>query len=235
MKSRIIITVFLFIIIPLTANAQKEKKISISGYVIDSVSYTPVRGAKIIVDNQETGVITDNNGRYLVKVNSNAGTLGVLIGKKLYAESINGRAEIYFPVSVSENTKAPNPGNEVDMGINRIDPQKSAVAISKSDVIETKDEESSRYQNIYDMIRGKVPGVDVTGEKIRIRGINTLEGNNDPLLVVDGVPLTSISHIMPETVKSITVLKGSAAALYGSRGSNGVIVITLKSNPSNLK
>lgn len=235
MKTRIIFTIFLLMLLSSLAIAQKDKKMSVSGYVIDSVSYTPVAGAKIIVDNIETGTLTDNNGYYSVKLKPDAGTLSVLVGDRLYSERINGRSEIYFPVFSGESRKIGNKGTEVDMGISSINPEKSAVAVSRGDVIETKGDEVSRYKDIYEMIRGKVPGVDVNGEKIRIRGINTLVGNNDPLLVVDGMPISSISHINPDNVKSITVLKGSAAAIYGSRGSNGVIVITLKSNAANIK
>ena len=88
--------------------------------------------------------------------------------------------------------------------------------------------ENNTYRNIYEMIQGKCTGVQVMGEKIIIRGVSTLNSSTDPLFVVDGQPVTSISHINPNDVKSISVLKDSAAAIYGNRGANGVIVITLK-------
>jgi TonB-dependent SusC/RagA subfamily outer membrane receptor len=82
------------------------------------------------------------------------------------------------------------------------------------------------YQDIYDMIRGRVPGVEVSGKTIRIRGSNSLNVSSDPLFVVDGVIVKDIDYIAPETVKSIEVLKGPDASVYGTRGSNGVILIT---------
>ncbi|MBO4755658.1 MAG: TonB-dependent receptor plug domain-containing protein [Bacteroidales bacterium] len=88
--------------------------------------------------------------------------------------------------------------------------------------------ENNTYRNIYEMIQGKCTGVQVMGEKIIIRGVSTLNSSTDPLFVVDGQPVASISHINPNDVKSISVLKDSAAAIYGNRGANGVIVITLK-------
>jgi len=85
------------------------------------------------------------------------------------------------------------------------------------------------------MIAGKVPGVDVSGKKIRIRGINSMVSSNDPLFVVNGLPMSSIDHIPPQVVESISVLKGPSATIYGSRGINGVIVITLKNDVSTKK
>jgi TonB-dependent SusC/RagA subfamily outer membrane receptor len=83
------------------------------------------------------------------------------------------------------------------------------------------------YNTIYEMIRGEVPGVEVNGTSIIIRSATSISSGTDPLFVVDGVPVTTIDNILPLMVKSIEVLKGSAASIYGSRGSNGVILINL--------
>jgi TonB-dependent SusC/RagA subfamily outer membrane receptor len=77
------------------------------------------------------------------------------------------------------------------------------------------------------MIRGEVPGVQVNGTSIMIRGATTINSGTEPLFVVDGVPVMTVDNIQPQMVKSIQVLKGSAASIYGSRGSNGVIIINL--------
>jgi TonB-dependent SusC/RagA subfamily outer membrane receptor len=77
------------------------------------------------------------------------------------------------------------------------------------------------------MLRGEIPGVQVTGKSIMIRSTSTVNSGTEPLFIVDGVPVNSIDNIQPQLVKSIQVLKGSSAAIYGSRGSNGVIIITL--------
>jgi TonB-dependent SusC/RagA subfamily outer membrane receptor len=78
------------------------------------------------------------------------------------------------------------------------------------------------------MLRGEIPGVEVVGHSITIRGASTATMNTEPLFVVDGTPVMSIENILPQEVKSIDVLKGSAASIYGTRGTNGVILITLK-------
>jgi TonB-dependent SusC/RagA subfamily outer membrane receptor len=98
----------------------------------------------------------------------------------------------------------------------------------RSGVINIRNSSVPVYQDIYDMIRGRVAGVEVSGKSIKIRGTNSLNVSTEPLFVVDGVIVKEIDDIAPETVKSIEVLKGPDASVYGARGSNGVIVITRK-------
>jgi TonB-dependent SusC/RagA subfamily outer membrane receptor len=98
----------------------------------------------------------------------------------------------------------------------------------KSGVINIRNSAVPVYQDIYDMIRGRVAGVEVSGKSIKIRGTNSLNISTEPLFVVDGVIVKEIEDIDPETVKSIEVLKGPDASVYGTKGSNGVIVITRK-------
>jgi TonB-dependent SusC/RagA subfamily outer membrane receptor len=106
--------------------------------------------------------------------------------------------------------------------------------VKKSDLnndnsyIDGADDKYASYSNIYEMIRGQVPGVQVSGTTILIRGVSSIKVSNEPLFVVDGVVTSGIGHINPSDVQSITVLKGASATQYGSRGSAGVIVITMK-------
>ncbi len=92
--------------------------------------------------------------------------------------------------------------------------------------------EESPTATIAELLQGRVAGVQVINGRIRIRGINSIQGSNEPLIVLDGIPLAgdpSMSHINPRDVQSINVLKSTAAAaIYGSRGSNGVIEIKTK-------
>ena len=85
------------------------------------------------------------------------------------------------------------------------------------------------YNNIYEMIVGRCPGVIVRGTSVIIRGTNSILGSTDPLFILDGTPIESIDSINPNDVKSIDVLKdASATSIYGMRGANGVIIITTK-------
>jgi TonB-dependent SusC/RagA subfamily outer membrane receptor len=78
------------------------------------------------------------------------------------------------------------------------------------------------------MIKGRIPGVSVTGNTIMIQGPISFTTSSTPLFVVDGTVVSSIDNISPIEVSSIDILKGPAAAIYGSRGANGVILIKLK-------
>ena len=85
------------------------------------------------------------------------------------------------------------------------------------------------YRNIYELIEGKCPGVSVQGKSIAIRGINSINSDTEPLIIVDGSPQSNIDWINPNDVRSIDVLKDAGStAIYGSRGANGVIIINLK-------
>ena len=121
-------------------------------------------------------------------------------------QKIEGRTEINFVLSDKADGTAP--------------------AQESSKALNIKDSAVPVYQDIYDMIRGRVPGVDVSGKSIKIRGSNSLNVSTEPLFVVDGVITDDIDGISPETVSKIEVLKGPDASVYGARGSNGVIIIT---------
>ena len=95
-------------------------------------------------------------------------------------------------------------------------------------VSSVKIDENVPYTNIYEMIQGKCAGVVVHGTSIQIRGIGSINLSTQPLFVVDGIEVNDVSHINPRDVKDIQVLKDSSASIYGSRGANGVILITLK-------
>lgn len=111
----------------------------------------------------------------------------------------------------------------------------TAGTISK---VNTKGLQNGSYSNIFDYLRGRVAGLDViadpsnpSGYSIHIRGVSTILGNANPLIVINGTPqqdMSSLQFINPINISSIDVLKGPSAAIYGSRGANGVILITTK-------
>jgi len=89
------------------------------------------------------------------------------------------------------------------------------------------DEQLSTYNNVFDIIKGRVPGVMVTGERVIIRGVGTIYGGTEPLYLIDNIPVDvgAVSTLNPHDVERIEFLKGPSAAIYGSRGANGVISI----------
>jgi TonB-dependent SusC/RagA subfamily outer membrane receptor len=209
MRSIFLIVLTLFFCYPGTVTAQKAKKVIITGKVTDAVS-RPVSGANIFIDKQKTDVVTDQNGHYRIKVKPDAEEIlvfSVLNGAS--EQKVNGRTEIDFILMDESGT-----GN-VETNVTK-----------KSGTLNIKDSAVPVYQDIYDMIRGRVAGVEVSGKSIKIRGSNSLNISTEPLFVVDGVIVKDIEDIDPVMVKSIEVLKGPDATVYGTRGSNGVIVIT---------
>ncbi len=224
--------VFLMILVlPLSGNlfAQKtQKRHYITGQVVDA-NDKPVSGAILLIDNRNTQVVTDANGMYKVRVKTDAKRVAVfnpMIGQG--EEEINGRMVINFKLAggsqlhTQDETK--NPENEkVNIGYGYSSKKDLTTSVSKIDG-QSKNNNTS-YQNIYEMLQ-KDPSVQVNGKKIVIRGVNSVN-STDPLFVVDGIVVESIDDISPYMVKSIEILKGSNAAIYGSRGANGVIMITL--------
>jgi TonB-dependent SusC/RagA subfamily outer membrane receptor len=208
MRPALLILMALFVCCSFPLSAQKTKKITITGKVTDGGG-NPVSGVNIFIDKVKTDVITSQDGSYSVKIKPGAKEIlafSIINGAK--EEQIGGRTNIDFVL----DGKSPAVKNDRNV-------------TNESKSLNIKDSSVPVYQDIYDMIRGRVPGVEVAGKSIRIRGSNSLNVSTEPLFVVDGVITRDIEGIAPETVSSIEVLKGPDASVYGTRGSNGVIVI----------
>lgn len=133
-------------------------------------------------------------------------------------------------MAASCGTPAPQASTPVNIGYGEIDRKDLTYSISSLD---TEELERNHYLTIYDYLEGRVPGVEVikTGTataSVRIRGLGTLNSATEPLYIVDGVQMDDISMINPKDVKSVDVLKDASTAIYGTRGANGVIIITTK-------
>ena len=136
-------------------------------------------------------------------------------------------AVLFVACGVSQSAvENPAPDDVVDIGYGKKSRKDVSTAISSVPIDENT---VFTYRNIYELIQGKCPGVFVEGKTIIIRGRQSKNYDSEPLFVVDGVPCDSIDWINPNDVKSIDVLKDAAScAIYGVRGSNGVIIINLK-------
>ena len=120
--------------------------------------------------------------------------------------------------------KTSRDGDRVEVGYGTQEKDKLTAAVSNVKVRKT---EAQTYSNMYDYLRGRVPGVQVTPDnRIIIRGIGTNSDNFDPLILVDGVQVTDLSNLDPTFVKSVDVIKDGSTAIYGMQGANGVIIIT---------
>ena len=230
MKTKISFIILLSVMFFNGLTAQKkDKTVVISGYVVDKNQY-PVANAGILIDNVETNLVTNTKGYFKVTVNPSAEKIGINIPMTgIIEEYIDGRKRIKFCLNVSVAQEMENLYNaeddEINVGYGTQNKRDLTTPVNKIDGTQKK---FASYNTIYDMIRGEVPGVRVSGKSIKIQNSSSFLMGTEPLYIVDGVTMQSIDLVMPQMVKSIEVLKGASASIYGSRGSNGVILITLK-------
>ena len=221
---------------------------SVTGIVTSSEGGEPVVGASVLVLGTNMGVITDIDGKFVISnVPASAKTLRIsFVGMESKDVSITrGKA---MKVVLHTNAELLDEVVVTAMGISRSEKSLgySATTVKSDEII------SARTTNIADALSGKVAGLQVSStssdpgsvSNVVIRGFGSINGDNQPLYVVDGIPLSNssvsgsgknvtlggISNIASHDIESMTVLKGAAAtALYGSRAANGVVVITTKS------
>lgn len=219
----------LLLIVSQVASAQR----TISGVITDSDSSEPLIGASVLVSGTSIGTVSDYDGTYTLEVSPDATQIEV---------SYTGYTSEVIPIGVSNSIDIQLSSGElldevvvVGYGVTK----KSDVtgAVASVDVAEIKKLASVDVTNT---LQGKVPGLTITsnsgapgtGSSVRIRGVGSFQ-NSDPLYVVDGFLTGDISNINPSEIESIEVLKdASATAIYGSRGANGVILITTKNGSS---
>ena len=240
-KSRMLLLLFMFAA-GLTAYAQK---IPVSGVVKDETG-EPVIGASVVEKGTTNGMMTDFDGNFRLSVEPNATLVISYVGYK--TQEIAAAGQTNFFVTLEEDATLLQEIVAIGYGtVKKEDATGSVVAI--------KPEEFNKglTTNAQDMISGKIAGVNVTshggtpggGATIRIRGGSSLNASNDPLIVIDGLTLDNngiqgvsnfLTTINPNDIESFTVLKdASATAIYGSRASNGVIIITTKKGQTSTK
>jgi TonB-dependent SusC/RagA subfamily outer membrane receptor len=229
MKRVIIFSMILILTLSSDLLAQKQgKKYFIAGQVTN-INDKPVAGAVILIDNINSDVVSDAEGMFKVKVKSNATAIAVFSTMDGQSEEkINGRKVINFKLArqttLQPTEKHENSDNDqINVGYGYVSKEDLTTPISK---IDGQDKKYSSYSNIYEMLKGQ-PSVMIEGTRIFIRGINS-RYYTDPLFIVDGIMVSSISDISPNNVKSIEIIKGADASIYGARAASGVIMITLK-------
>lgn len=218
------------------------QKITVSGTVSDPTG-EPLIGASVVVQGETMGVATDFDGNYTISAPSDGVLTFSYVGYNTQEVAINGRTNIN--VTMEENSVML--GEVVAIGYGAV---KKSDAIGSVAVIKPDEIEAGIATSTQDLLVGASPGVVVTtdggnptgGATIRIRGGSSLTASNDPLIVIDGVPQTNqtqgggmsaLTMVNPQNIESMTILKdASATAIYGSRASNGVIIITTKKGMS---
>jgi TonB-linked SusC/RagA family outer membrane protein len=218
-------------LISFTVQAQSQ----VSGKVTDETG-TGMPGVNVVIKSTTNGVTTDADGNYTIAVSDNQSILIFsFIGYSTQEISLNGQTSIN--VSMVPNIQVLSEIVVVGYGTQK-----------KSDVtgaLIRVNEEALRdvpVANLSQSLQGRAAGVDINttstrpgaGTQIRIRGNRSFSATNDPFIVVDGIPFTgSINDINPSDIQSMDILKdASATAIYGSRGSNGVILVSTKRGKS---
>lgn len=219
--------------------AAAQNSIKVSGTVIDDAGY-PMIGLTVVVTGTNNGVVTDIDGNYSIDVNPDASLTFSFLGFKTQVIPVEARNRI--DVQLLPDTELLSDAIVIGYG----NTTKKDLTGSVSSV-GTKDFNNGLISSPEQLINGKVAGVQImsasgsptSGSTIRIRGGASLNASNDPLIVLDGIPLeiggisgndgNFMSMINPADIESMTVLKdASSTAIYGSRASNGVIIITTK-------
>ena len=237
----------LILFVVLTTLTLSAQQLDIRGTILDEGSKVSVIGATIKLKGQQGGTVTDSKGNFNLKVSSLPVTLLVTaIGYKFQEIDVYESVPTTFYL-----TEEINRLNEVVVTALGISKEKKSLGYTMQE-LKNKDLQNTNETNVLNSLTGKLAGVRITNSqgdmgssRIVIRGETSIAGNNQPLFVVDGVPVdnsqlnsggatrdfkNAIADLNPEDIESLSVLKGpNAAALYGSRAAHGVILITTKS------
>jgi iron complex outermembrane receptor protein len=217
-----------------TAFAQR----TVTGTLTDAASGDPLIGAYIIATGTDKGTVADFEGKYSLEVP--AGVESLTVSYTGYANQIveiDGRSVVDIALQAGTQLE-----EVVVIGYGTV---KREDATGSVETVSARDFNKGAITSAQELVSGKVAGVQITtdgspggGAQIRIRGGSSLSASNDPLIVIDGVPLATggvngsrnpLNLINPNDIETFTVLKdASATAIYGSRASNGVIIITTK-------
>jgi TonB-linked SusC/RagA family outer membrane protein len=204
--------------------------LSVKGKVAEAETGLPIPGANVVLKGTTTGVITDINGNFILSVPAKGTLVFSFIGFKSQEVPVAGKKEIN--VSLTAETIGLEEVVAIGYGTVKKRDITGSVSSVKGDDLKTVPVASAA-----EALTGKLAGVQVTSTegspdaemKIRVRGGGSITQDNSPLFIVDGFPVNNISSIAPSDIQSIDVLKdASSTAIYGSRGANGVIIVTTK-------
>ena len=228
--------VFVMMLSGVMAYAQKR---TVTGTVTDGTGY-PVIGMMVVEQGTQNGAVTGQDGKYSIQVGSPSAVLVFdALGYATATETVGNRSVI--DVTVQEESLTLDA--VVAIGYGSVRKKDLTTAVS---VVSTEDVNFRPVTEASGLIQGKVAGVQVqqtsgqpgSGMTVRVRGASSISSSNDPLYVVDGVPVGeggyAIAYLSPNDIESMQILKdASSAAIYGSRAANGVVLITTKQGSRN--
>ena len=191
-------------------------------------------GVNVLLKGSSTGTITDAEGKYSINAPADGTLVFSFIGYKMAEVPIGGRSQV--DLVMEEDITTLEQVVVIGYGTQEKKDITGAVSVISADAFESRP--NSQFGNL---IQGKTAGVQVispsgkpsAGFSLRVRGTSSIAGSSEPLYVVDGVPSSDTRTINPADIESITVLKdASSAAIYGTQGANGVVLITTKKGTS---
>lgn len=220
----------LFSIMLAVCDLSAQSQVLVRGRIISETNQ-PVAGATVSVKGGNQTVTSNENGEYQITAPSNGTLVITSVGFPDLEVNIGGQTTL----NVTLTSRATDLDQVVVIGYGT---QRKADVTGSTVTVKGETLNEIKAPNIFNQLQGRAAGVDIvnngnqigTGGEIRIRGNRSITGNNNPLIVVDGMVYGgSVNDINPENIASLDVLKdASATAIYGSRGSNGVIIITTK-------
>ena len=212
-----------------TVFAQGSK--TVTGTVKDDTGL-PLPGVTVQEKGTSNGAATDFDGNYSIEVASNT---AVLVFSYVGMNTIEKTVGSQNTISITMESDAQSLDEVVLIGYGSQQRKAVTTAVSK---VETEDFNQGVAQSPLELIQGKVAGLQITraggndpnsGTSIQLRGVTSLEGSKAPLIVIDGIPGGNLDLLQQNDIASFDILKdGAAAAIYGTRGTNGVILITTK-------
>lgn len=223
--------VLLSLLVTLISLSVSAQNVTVTGTVKDKTGESVIGASVVEKGNTGNGTITDIDGNYSLSVPSNATLVFSYVG--MTTQEIHVKGQTTINVTMSDDAQALEEVVVIGYGSVKRKDLTGSVATVSSDVLA-----AVPVATATEALTGKMAGVQITTTegspdaemKIRVRGGGSITGDNTPLFIVDGFPVESISDIPASDIEDITVLKdASSTAIYGSRGANGVILVTTKS------
>lgn len=229
--NKVFLKFFLLCIIGLAMNfnLMAQNAIQVTGIVSDSEGM-PIPGATVKEKDTENGTISSPEGKYSIKASSKGTLVITFVGMKTVEAPVNGRTSIN--VTLTEETIGVDEVVVVGYGVQKKESLTGSIA-----VVEQAKLENRPVSNALNVLQGTAPGLIVSrtsgepgneGWNMNIRGFSSLNGTNQPLVIIDGVE-GKLENVNPNDIESVSVLKdASAAAIYGAKSSGGVVIVTTK-------
>jgi TonB-dependent starch-binding outer membrane protein SusC len=234
MLSRFLIAMFSIQLI-FALNVYGQQMVTVNGTVTDAQGQ-PLPGATVLEEGTTNGTVTNSDGNYTINVPGNATLQFSFVGMTTQSVAVNSRSQIN--IQMAEETIGLEEVVAIGYGVQKAENITSSVASVKSE-----DFVEGNVSDVAQLIKGKVSGLSIvnpsgdplSGSQITLRGVTTLSSGTQPLILIDGVP-GDLNSISEENIETITVLKsGAAAAIYGTRATNGVLLIQTKGVTSDIE